>query len=105
MVGIERAHALPNGTRAEILLVDGSVVIDKEGHYAGVAVFSGIGNEREAADHVAAHNVVDGAAGRARPLRGKNLIIIAVKRRTASGLAIEPTRSIGYRFEPRDPAA
>src|SRR6185295_15112799 len=64
LIGIERAHALGHHRRArpEILLEHGAFVIDEERLHAGVAVFGGIGDEGEAADHAATHDIVDGAA-------------------------------------------
>src|SRR5262249_46304731 len=47
-------------------------------HDARVPVFSRIGHERETADHVAAHDVVQRAAGRVRSLPGEHLVVVAV---------------------------
>src|SRR6516225_7186016 len=71
-------HADIGGAQAEVLLVDGPLMIDEERHQAGTAVSRGIGHEREPADHVAAHHVVDFAARGVRPLPGENLIVIAL---------------------------
>ena len=66
------------GAPAEVLLVDGPLMIDKERHQAGIAVSRGIGHESEPADHVAARHIVDFAAWGVRPLPGENLIVIAL---------------------------
>src|SRR5262249_24468494 len=66
------------GAQAEVLLVDDPLMIDEERHQAGTAVSRGTGHEREAADHVAAHHIVDFAAWGVRPLPGENLIVIAL---------------------------
>src|SRR5262249_9711642 len=71
-------HADIRGAPAEVLLVDGPLMIDEERHQAGNAVPNGIGHEREPADHVAARHIVDFAARRVRPLPGENLIVIAL---------------------------
>src|SRR5262245_51225332 len=73
-------HADIGGAPAEILLVDGPLMIDEERHQAGSAVSRGKGHEREPADHVAAHHIVDFAARGVRPLPGENLIVIALIR-------------------------
>src|SRR5262245_55278439 len=53
-IRIEGRHAGRDGGRArsEILLVDHALVIDDEGHHAGIAVLCRIGDERETADHL-----------------------------------------------------
>src|SRR5215471_16267153 len=66
------------GAPAEVLLVDGPLMIDEERHQAGTAVSSGKGHEREPTDHVAARHIVDLAARGVRPLLGENLIVIAL---------------------------
>src|SRR5262249_26356110 len=71
-------HADIGGAPAEVLLVDGPLMIDDERHQAGNAVSRGIGQEREPADHVAVRHIVDFAAGGVRPLSGENLIVIAL---------------------------
>src|SRR5262249_3774022 len=71
-------HADIRGAPAEVLLVDGPLMIDEERHQAGNAVPNGIGHEREPADHVAARHIVDFAARGVRPLPGENLIVIAL---------------------------
>src|SRR5262249_27844891 len=53
-------------------------MIDEERHQAGNSVARGIGHEREPADHVAAHHIVDFTAWGVRPLSGENLIVIAL---------------------------
>src|SRR5262245_19750460 len=71
-------HADIGGAPAEVLLVDGPLMIDEERHQAGNAIPHGIGHEREPAYHVAANHIVDFAARGARPLSGENLIVIAL---------------------------
>src|SRR6516225_6576752 len=71
-------HADIEGAPAEVLLVDGPLMIDEERHQAGSAVSRGKGHERESADPVAARHIVDFAARGVRPLPGENLIVIAL---------------------------
>jgi len=71
-------HADIGGAQAEILFVDGPLMIDEERHQAGTAVSHGIGHEREPADHVSAHRIVDFTTRGVRPLAGENLIVIAL---------------------------
>src|SRR6185437_1553135 len=63
---------------SEILLVADAGMIDHEGHNAGIAVFGGIGDQREAADHLALDDVVQGAARRVGSLPLQNSKIIPV---------------------------
>src|SRR5262245_66481876 len=81
-VGVEGGHARRDlsGAGAEIFLVDPALVVHQERHHAGVPVFGGPGDQGEAADHLAARDIVDGAAGRARSLAGEDLVVIAVIR-------------------------
>src|SRR5262249_19780496 len=72
------SHANIGGAQAEVLLVDGPLMIDEKRHQAVSAVSRGKGHEREAADHVAARHIVDFAARGVRPLPGENLIVIAL---------------------------
>src|SRR5215468_5777267 len=53
-------------------------MIDEERHQAGSAVSRGKGHEREPADHVAAHHIVDFTTRGVRPLPGENLIVVAL---------------------------
>src|SRR5437868_12894036 len=82
MVRIERGYARSDTSRpvAEILFENIAIIVDDERHDAGVAVFGGIGDEPEAADHVAAHDVIPGTAGRIRALACQDLVVIAVVR-------------------------
>src|SRR5262245_32998028 len=82
VIRIERGHARgsPACARAEIPFVDVAVIVDDEGHDPGVAVFGWIGDEAEAADHVAAYDVINGAARSVRALAGQDLVVIAVIR-------------------------
>src|SRR5262249_46915799 len=50
------------------------------GHHSGVAVLRGIGDQRETADHVAAHDIVERSARCARTLPGEDLVVVAVVR-------------------------
>src|SRR5262245_42721466 len=74
LVRIERCHAERGaaGGAAEILLVDGAVVAHDERHDTRVAVLGRIGHEREPADQLAAHRVVERTAGRVRALPGED---------------------------------
>jgi hypothetical protein len=53
-------------------------MIDQEGHDAGIAILRRIGDQREAADHLAFDDIVEGAAGRIRPLPLQDAKIVAV---------------------------
>ena len=79
-VGIKRRHRFSEfrSIRPEIFLEHRTVMIDDEGHHTGIAVLRGISDEREAADHFAAHDVIDCATGRGRPLLGQDLVVVAV---------------------------
>src|SRR5262245_6751952 len=102
MVRIERGHARtdPLGPRTEILFVDVTVIVDDEGHDAGVAILGGKGDEAEAANHVAAHDVVHRAAGRVRTLAGQDPEVVAVIR-LAGADAIATLGRGGDRFAER----
>ena len=63
---------------AEIFLIDNAVLVDDEGHDAGIAIGGRIGDHREAARHTIVEDVIPGAAGRIRPLLGQNPEIVAV---------------------------
>src|SRR4029453_6388107 len=82
MVRIERSHARtdPLGPWTEILFVDVAVIVDDEGHDAGVAILGGKGDEAEATNHVAAHDVVHRAARRILALAGQDPEVVAVIR-------------------------
>src|SRR5271170_6885258 len=82
LIGVERLRALRDGfgQLAQILLINRAGMIDLEGHDAGVAVFGRIGDQREAADHLAVDDVVELAARSARPLFRQDTKIIAVVR-------------------------
>src|SRR5215468_5234462 len=51
---------------------------DDEGHDAGIGVVSGPGDQREAADHLALHDVTHRTTRCARTLLGEDAIVIAV---------------------------
>src|SRR5262249_32621231 len=80
VVRIELAHARGNAPcpRAEVLLEPVAIIVDDEGHDAGLAVLRRIGHEPEPADHVAANDVFDGAARGVRSLTGQYLVVVAV---------------------------
>ena len=65
-IGIKRLDRSGNGdgVRAEIFFVDHAVLVDDEGHYREITVFGRKCHKREAADHVAVHHIVIGAARR-----------------------------------------
>src|SRR5262245_62048947 len=54
------------------------MMTDEERHQARNAILRRIGHEGEPADHVAAHNVVDFAARRIRPLPDENPIMVTM---------------------------
>ena len=70
VIWIERGHLRGDAACSitEISLVDVTIIVDDEGHDAGIAVFRRISDKAEAADHVAVDNIVYGAAGRGRAL-------------------------------------
>src|SRR5262245_24843111 len=80
MVWIERSHARGNPACAwaEVPFVNVAVIVDDEGHDAGVAVLRRVSDKADPADHVAAHDVVDGAARSVRALAGQDLVVVAV---------------------------
>src|SRR4029078_12442104 len=98
VIRIELAHARrdPACSRAEVLFEHVTVVVDDEGHDAGVAVLGRVGDEPETADHAAANDVVDGATGRTRTLLCQDLEIVAVVRFTGAN-AITLARRGGNR--------
>src|SRR5262249_37597825 len=73
-------HADIGGAQAEVLLVDGPLMIDEERHQTRTAVLRGVRHERATADPVAAHPIVAFAAPGVRALPGENLIVIALIR-------------------------
>ena len=64
--------------RAEIFLIDDAVLIDDEGHDAGIAIGGRIGDQRKAARHMAIDDIILSAAGRVLSLLGQNVEIVAV---------------------------
>jgi hypothetical protein len=66
------------------------MMIDEERHQARSAVLRRIGHEREPADHVAAHQVVDFAARGIWPLPGENPKIVTMIRSalTVDGISL-----------------
>ena len=72
---------------SEILLVDGTGMIDHEGHDAGISVLGGVCDQPEAADHLPLDDVVQSSARRVGSLALQNSIIIAmIGRRLLSDL-------------------
>jgi Cytochrome P450 len=61
-------------------------LVDDESHHAGVAVFSWIGYEGEAAGHLAIDDVVLGAAADVRALTSEHVEVVAMKRDVRIGL-------------------
>ena len=68
------------GIRAEVLLVNDSIVINDEGHHAGTAVLRGIGEEGNAAGQLPVDGVIARAAFRRRALAGEETEDVAAKR-------------------------
>jgi hypothetical protein len=66
LIRIEQLNALGDalGTCSEILLVDGTGMIDHEGHDAGISVLGEVCDQREAADHLPLDDVVQSSARR-----------------------------------------
>src|SRR5262249_47958975 len=81
-----------------ILLKHCAVVIDDKSHHAGIAVFGRIGDQCEATNHFAVHDVIGGAAGRRRSLLGQDLVVVAVIRRAAFARAVTLARRVGEQF-------
>src|SRR5690242_11994008 len=61
---------------------------DHESHHARIPVLRGIGNQPEAADHVATHHIVQCTAWSGRPLLVQNLEIITMERGSPGACAI-----------------
>src|SRR5262249_52648056 len=80
MVRIERGHARadPLGPWPEILFVNVAIIVDDERHDAGITILGGIGDEAEATNHVAAHDVIYRAARGVWTLAGQDLVAISV---------------------------
>src|SRR4051794_27969027 len=80
LVGIEPIHPLDelHSVVAEVLLVDDAIVVDEEGRDAGVAVFGGPGEQREAADHLALDDIAERPAGGIRALLREDAIVVAM---------------------------
>src|ERR1700716_1766294 len=92
LIRIEQVNALGDavGTCSEILLVDGTGMIDHEGHDAGISVLRGICDQRESADHLALDDVVERTARRirSRPLQYPEVIAVIGRRSLASPVAL-----------------
>src|SRR6187431_2211467 len=72
--------------RAEVLLINASLLIHDEGHDAGFTIFGGPRHEREAADHVSVDDVVVSASRGRLALAGENLEEITVERFRSAAL-------------------
>src|ERR1700751_1306197 len=70
VIGVERGHVLRDVRRVqtEVFFEHRSPVIDQEGHHARIAIDRRIGDQGEAADHLAMDYVVVGTARRCRAL-------------------------------------
>src|SRR3954447_3691854 len=86
-VGIVGVHVGDDGLGigAKIPLIGFALLVDDEGHDAGVAVFRGPGDEGKAANHVAIDDVAIRPAGSVRALLGEDLEQVSVER---SGSAV-----------------
>ena len=62
----------------EVLLEDDALMVHDEGHDARIAVLGRISDETEATDHLAAHHIIECAAGSLRPLSLQDLVVVAV---------------------------
>src|SRR4029077_2085886 len=102
VIGVERGdtRGISGRAFAEILFVYVAIIVDDERHDAGVAIFGRVGDEPEATDHVAAHDIVDRAAWRRRTLAGQDLETVTVERLAGAG-AITALRCIGNGFTQR----
>src|SRR6185369_4138793 len=80
LVRLEPADLLRRGGRfrAEILFVHAALVVDEEGHHAGVAVGRRPCDETETSDHSLLHQVVVGATWGARPLPFEDAVAVTV---------------------------
>src|SRR5262249_15619282 len=73
---------------SEIFLVDHAVVTDDEGSHAGDTVFSGCGDQREAADHSAFHHKIQFTKGSRRALSLQDFEKVPVIRFRTAGVAL-----------------
>ena len=81
-IGIELGHCgsgLCSGA-AQVLLEQHAILVNDERHHAGVAVFSGIGDESKTAGHLSIDHVVLRAAGRVTPLPSEHMEVVAMER-------------------------
>src|SRR5262249_27257804 len=81
MIGIEGGHLRGDAgcAIAKVPFVDVAIIVDDEGHDAGVAVFRRIGDGGKATDHVAVDDVIHGPTWRGRALAQQDLEAIAVE--------------------------
>src|SRR5215472_13780362 len=76
-------------------------MIDEERHDPGIPVLGRIGNDSEAADHLAAHHVVELAARRSRSLLGQDLEVVPMERRARSAGSVALGGRVGYELAQR----
>src|SRR5437870_2426464 len=70
-----------SGVRAEVLLIDDSILTDNEGHHSGSRVFRRIGQKGKPPSHLAVDDVVLRSTYGLLSLLGQDLEIVAIKRR------------------------
>src|SRR5215468_12437627 len=87
VVGFNRRGQLL-GFVAKIALVDDAVLVHNERHYAGISVFSGIGQESETADQSASGEIVERTTFGGRALLCEDAVEVAVKRSHVSLLHV-----------------
>src|SRR5258707_1203654 len=76
-------------------------VSEEERHLPGFSILGGVGDERTPADHLAAHHIVHCAARYVRSLFRQDLVIVAVKWRTAAADPISLTGRLGDQLSKR----
>ena len=99
-IWIVQRHAFRDGRRvlAEIFFVDDAGVTADEGHHTGSPPAGRIGDQREAADHLAINQVIVCTTFGMLALRGQNSIVVTVMmglRRGPGSLAARPASTAG----------
>src|SRR6186713_2271034 len=81
IVGIIGVHGLNDFRRlsSKIFLIHSALLIDNEGHHAGLPILRGPGNQSESQNHVLVHDELMLSAGRMSSLPRQNLKKIAMK--------------------------
>src|SRR5215204_3161436 len=81
VIRIESTHPpdRATGSASQIFFEDVTVLVDQKSHDAGIAVFCGIGDHCEAADHLAAHDILSLAPRCCRALAREDPVIIPVE--------------------------